>query len=511
MRKVAVVGGGLAGMAAALALVRQGDVEVQLIEASDRLGGMAGASEVDGKLEDHGYHIFPLWYENIHQILRDLGLESTLHNVEKFQQLRRGEFPTFRALKNMTSLRFVWTNLWSRTHPFLDLALFYYSVVDLICQPHRLRSFLDQTSIYGFIRYRFYRTDAVADLYQDLLLKFLSVPSYKLSSMAVRTMLSYWVVQGVPTCRILPTDMETSFIAPWRRDLERRGCKVLTSARLTRIRLDGKRVASIEYARAGGTETAAVDDLVLALSPRTLAQVLDDPLFATAPDLSRVNYLRTEAMASLSLYLTEKIAGLPPEHVNLLESRFALTFIDVSQHWTGHDKTLLNVIASDINELQGISDQTAVEEILRELQQYLPFLSRDKVARLHFQSHFGEPLVMNEVGAWHFRSGATTGVANLYVAGTHCRSHIDMTSMEGAVVTGLLAANELLLRNGLDGLYVIRQPPTARRWLFQLLRAVLFPGVLIAKGWILLRQLLTASAPLSTPEAASTIRKRRPA
>lgn len=63
-----------------------------------------------------------------------------------------------------------------------------------------------------------------------------------------------------------------------------------------------------------------------------------------------------------------------------------------------------------------------------------------------------------------------------------------MTSMEGAVVTGLLAANELIASNGLLGAYRIKQPEAARRWAFLLLRLVAFPLALLGKAWILLRQ-----------------------
>ena len=59
MARVAVIGGGLAGLSAAHRL-RELDpaVEVALFEASDRLGGTIGTSEIDGYLVEHGADMF---------------------------------------------------------------------------------------------------------------------------------------------------------------------------------------------------------------------------------------------------------------------------------------------------------------------------------------------------------------------------------------------------------------------------------------------------------------------
>ncbi len=62
--RVAVVGGGLAGLSASVRLLQAG-FAVTLYEASDRLGGKAGAVSLGGQLHDHGYHIFPAWYLNV--------------------------------------------------------------------------------------------------------------------------------------------------------------------------------------------------------------------------------------------------------------------------------------------------------------------------------------------------------------------------------------------------------------------------------------------------------------
>jgi protoporphyrinogen oxidase len=56
MRSVVILGGGLSGVAAAITLARAGVGDVTIIEASERLGGLAGSFESEGRFYPLGYH-----------------------------------------------------------------------------------------------------------------------------------------------------------------------------------------------------------------------------------------------------------------------------------------------------------------------------------------------------------------------------------------------------------------------------------------------------------------------
>jgi uncharacterized protein with NAD-binding domain and iron-sulfur cluster len=70
MTEVTIVGGGLAGMIAALRLAERG-CSISIFEASARLGGKAGSTKNGDDYDDHGYHIFPMWYLNIWRLVED--------------------------------------------------------------------------------------------------------------------------------------------------------------------------------------------------------------------------------------------------------------------------------------------------------------------------------------------------------------------------------------------------------------------------------------------------------
>jgi uncharacterized protein with NAD-binding domain and iron-sulfur cluster len=70
--RVAIIGGGCAGVAAAWHLSRNSKYEVSVYERSWRLGGK-GASQraADGRILEHGLHVWLGFYENAFRMMRD--------------------------------------------------------------------------------------------------------------------------------------------------------------------------------------------------------------------------------------------------------------------------------------------------------------------------------------------------------------------------------------------------------------------------------------------------------
>lgn len=104
MPTVAIVGGGLAGLAAAVALARAGGVRVRLYEARRRLGGRAASfrDPVQDELVDHCQHVSMRCCTNLADFCRHTGLECAFatHRVLHFigPDGRRYEFAGSRVL-----------------------------------------------------------------------------------------------------------------------------------------------------------------------------------------------------------------------------------------------------------------------------------------------------------------------------------------------------------------------------------------------------------------------------
>jgi uncharacterized protein with NAD-binding domain and iron-sulfur cluster len=153
--------------------------------------------------------------------------------------------------------------------------------------------------------------------------------------------------------------------------------------------------------------------------------------------------------------------------VNLLDSRYGISFIDVSQTWGTHGTTL-NLIASDVRDLETLSPLLAVSALMEDLRRYLPPFGLEDVERITFQSHMAQPLFMNDVGGWGFRPETRTQMKNLYLAGDFCRTPIDLVSMEGAVSSALAAAEAIRSDLGIGTKIQNPLPSVYPRWLLVL-------------------------------------------
>jgi squalene-associated FAD-dependent desaturase len=81
--RVAVVGAGLAGLAAGLALTRRG-YQVELFERSRLLGGKVTSFVVDGHEVDNGQHVFLGCCSEFIDFARDAGMADSLHLQPRF-------------------------------------------------------------------------------------------------------------------------------------------------------------------------------------------------------------------------------------------------------------------------------------------------------------------------------------------------------------------------------------------------------------------------------------------
>jgi hypothetical protein len=458
--RVIVVGGGLAGLVVTREM-RLAGVPVLLLESSDRLGGKAGShrNASDPQYwEDHGYHIFPAWYVNTRRLLKELGCERSLIELDRVHFLKRGraQYCTLYA----PSIRNAWRNLTSGLVPWWVAALGCYAALDVASTTFHPNSFLDRVSFNGFLWKRFYVTNEVALAHQGFVLQASAIPTYVISAMTASNVLASYLRKPNPMQSILVTNLQAGFIDPLVRSLQGGSAAIRLNSEIRRLRVEGepgqKRVTALELA---GGERVAVgeEDLVVLATPQEVTfQFVDSEIVEAEEDrpvypvtekrLADYANFESVPMAAMHVYFRRRLPGLPREHVMLYQSRYELSFIDLSQSWPDYpDRTVLSVISSNFEPLLHLTPLDAGRELLRELRAYLHFELADVDDRLtSVQPHVREPLFLNTVGSWTYRPNSKTRLANLYVAGDYCRSKADLTTMESAVESALVTAKDIL-------------------------------------------------------------------
>lgn len=516
--RVTVVGGGLAGLTAALRLAERG-YRVRLYEEKSILGGnLASRPAPDGGYLDVYPHMYLNWYHNFWQVLSDVtGVERTrlFAPYTKIKQLRQGAFPEFTELVDMYSPWHMLENLFSGVGPVADMFVFGYASVDLLAENLNPTLLLHGMTLNGFLHARPYMTKRASDAYDTFITQVWAIPSKLASASDYRRFLAYAVADPSPDLWLARGPAFRQVIEPLTRALEKAGVEIALETRLESVTCTAGRVREIglegtrfdEERRAwvgtGERRSEPVDDLVLAVPPGVLSRIvragdIGHRVVDAVPDIAELAHLRSESIPIVHLYFTRKLAEIPAEPVGLHDSRLALAFTDISQTWSGESaiegQTVLAVSSSDAYGLPGPRWEENAMAILQELAQYVDFEPGSRWGespeidwqRTNYNSNADTPLSVNESGTCRWRpTAACDGVANLWFAGDFCHTRIGngMMTIELAVTSGLEAASAIVEARGLGDPVAIIQPRTVPDALFVALRYAWAPYVACAGGW----------------------------
>lgn len=535
MRKVAIVGAGIAGMSAALRLLERG-FHVTLLEQDGFMGGMLRACEFpdesSGDRHEHSYHMLMNWYVNLWDVIDELDLRDKFTPSEAFYFMCKGQALAPKMLNVGSPADFL-RNVTSGAAPLPDLFLFMYSMIDLLSTPIHKDCFLDEYSVNGFMSSRAYSTERAAKLQQKVWETVWAIPSYNASAKSYKSFLKYGNFAPTPQIWLFKEDKYHALIKPFEDKLKSFGKRFdfRPLSYVTGLEVDGVgRVAGLNYAKVDTSPsidprgwhkpavTAKSDqrleiegDLILAVTPGALATLVQGPVFERDHRLGDVRKIHSEPMASVELHFKKGVwlKHIPKDVCVLMDAKYQMTFLDYSQLWPDQTSTFLYVTVSDCESLMSVPPEkreravdrgkekspgrlvldlthptTAIEYLLEQLHETLPFDPADiDLERTRLQTNTGEELFANEVGSEHLRPGTVTALSNLFLAGTFVKNYADVATIEGAVTSGLLAAEQVRKRAGVMPPIEVKTAGYHHESLFAMLKLAWAPYAYGAKLW----------------------------
>lgn len=448
-QKVAVVGGGLAGIAAADLLGARG-YQVTLFESHAYLGGKLGSWPVElvpGRTEwvSHGFHAFFRHYYNLNRFLDSLGLRKSFKPISDYRVLLPGGAEvSFGKLENTPIVNLI--ALWRNG---------VYRMSEAVRAPTRdgLSFFLeyDQAATYAQLdQLSFAEFSRRSKIPQQLQLVFNTFSRAFFSetdkvSMAelVKGFHSYYLSHDGGLLYDHPSkDFEASLLRPIRERLSQRGVDL-------RLSTPVKAVDQVE----GGFEIAGerFSKVVLAAHSSAVRTVVESSKLPGAdPRLKQL--VSGQRYAVLRLWLDKRTGEKLPvfvatERYRILDS---ITFYDrnedESAQWVrdfGGSVVELHCYAVP----DALSKEDVRTQLVEDLESFLPELKGARVKHEHFQ--LNADFSAYHVGMRAGRPGIDSGVRGLYCAGDWVALDFPAMLMEGAFSSGLVAANRVLALDGL--------------------------------------------------------------
>jgi isorenieratene synthase len=459
---VVVVGGGIAGLAAATALAERG-VSVQLLEQSPRLGGRVAAWPLDdGRTMSRGFHAFFRQYYNLRALLRrvDPALAG-LTPIDDYPLISaNGDRDSFTRVPSTPPFNIIGFVARSPSFRVADLAR-----VDLRTALELLRvrfpetfSSYDGESAAEFLdRLRF--PSAARHLALEVFARsFFAAPEDFAAAELVAMFHSYFLGSAEGLLFDVPDDdYDTALWAPLGRHLHRLGVEVRTSAPVVGIASDEKG-ARVELARG---EFLTADAVVVAADPANARRLVADSRLGSAPWRERIEATRNAPpFAVWRLWLDRAVdAGRTPflgtsgfgplDNVSVLE-RFEAGAREWSQRTGGSVVEVHGYAVTPAGLETGSDGRPRVQtELEAALHRVYPETAAAGVVAQEWLEMADCPLF--DTSPWELRPGVRTPDPRVLLAGDHVRCDLPVALMERAATTGFQAANVLLERWGLAG------------------------------------------------------------
>jgi squalene-associated FAD-dependent desaturase len=444
-RHVVVVGGGLAGITAAIAL-REAGTRVTLLESRPRLGGATCSFTRDGLVVDNGQHVFLGCCTAYRELIDRLGMTGSVSLQDRFDvmvlgphgqaRLRRTRLPgplhmgqalvTYPLLSPAERLRVTRAALAMR---FLDPS----------------RPGLDAQRLGDWLAARGQSERARRVLWDLFTVSALNVAgddaNLSLAATVVRTaLLGARDAADIGTPAVPLGDLHGQAAA---RLLDQLGASVRLGAKVTSVRPRPGGGFQVQLADRGVSDAPlsadiAADGVVLAVPPEAAARLLPEGAAAPGPGPERWRELGASPIVNVHVLYDRRVTRLP----------FAAA-VDSPVQWV-FDRTGPSGLAAgqylavSVSAADDIVDTPAAQ--LRE--QFVPALeeifpaARDARITDFFVTRERRATFRQEPGCGEKRPGATTRLAGLVLAGAWTNTGWPDT-MEGAVRSGLSAAREL--------------------------------------------------------------------
>ena len=513
MTRVAILGGGVAGLTAAHELAERG-FDVVVLEARDIPGGKARSlpvpgSGVGGRADlpaEHGFRFFPGFYQHLPDTMRRIPVAggwvadrlTGATRVLLAQAGGRNEVIAGahapESLEDLAVLsRFLLEVMTGLGIPPHEHAWLMDRILTLLtsCDERRYEQW-DRQSWWVYVRAQ-ERSPAFRKFLADGLTRTLVAArareiSARTGGLILAQLLFDLTRAGGRADRVLDAPTNEAWIDPWVTHLKALGVdlRLRTPVQGLTVR-DGRIAGAITPA---GTVTA--DHYIAALPVEVFRLLAGPSLRALDPRLAALDRLVTRWMNGILFYLDRDLP-LVNGHVIYIDSEWALTSISQAQFWNGvdleryGDGRVKGILSIDISDWQTpgrrtgkVAAQCSREEIRAEVWGQLsdhlddgpqPVLDERHVLAwfldpaIEFPNPTAatnlEPLLINTAGSWVDRPDAVTRIPNLLLAADYVRTNTDLATMEGANEAARRAVNAILGRDECR-VFRLREPAVLR-------------------------------------------------
>lgn len=461
-KTVAIIGGGLSGLACARYLVDAGHKPV-VYEARDVLGGKVAAwKDKDGDWVETGLHIFFGAYPNMMNLFKELNIEDRLqwkmHKMIFAMQELPGEFTSFNFIPGIPApFNFFLAILLNQK--MLTLAEKLQTAPALIPMLIEGQSFIerqDELSVTEFMRKYGMPERINSEVFVAMAKALDFIDPDKLSMAVVLTAMNRFLNEdnGLQMA-FLDGNQPERLCAPLKDYIERHGGRVVCNAPVQEIvtEEDGR----VKHLLMRSGETVVADEYISAM-PVDLMKRFTPRAWSTMPYFQQMDELEGIPVINLHLWFDRKLTSV--DHLCFSRSPLLSVYADMSvtcKEYQDPHRSMLELVFAPCSPVaggkinwMGKSDEEIIRATMQELERLFPkeIAADGSKAKLLKYAVVKVPRSVYAAipGRNKFRPGQRTPIPNFTLAGDWTSQKF-LGSMEGAVFAGKLAAEVVVERS----------------------------------------------------------------
>ncbi|WP_404790828.1 15-cis-phytoene desaturase [Altericista sp. CCNU0014] len=452
--RVAIAGGGLAGLACAKYLVDAGHTPI-VLESRNVLGGLVAAwKDEDGDWYETGLHAFFGAYPNMLQLMKELGIEDRLqwkqHALIFNQPEKPGTYSYFSVPDIVAPLNVIMSIL--RNNDMLtweQKIRFALGLWPGVLRGQKYVEDMDKYSLLEWLRRQGIDDKVNSDIFIAAAKALTFINPEDVSATIILTALNRFLrerygskiafLDGSPTERLCQPIVD--------RIIEGGG-QVLLEKPLKEIALNADQTVRhflIRGLDGQPDEILEADAYVSAMSVDVLKALMPQP-WKAIPFFQKLEALEGVPVINLHLWFDRKLTNI--DHLLFSRSDLLSVYADMSitcKAYEDPDRSMLEFVLAPAKNWIDKSDEDIIAATMQELERLFPqHLTGDNPAKLRKYKVVKTPrsVYTASPGRQSDKPTQETPIANFYVAGSYTKQ-MYLGSMEGAVLSGKLAAQAI--------------------------------------------------------------------
>ncbi len=452
--RVAIAGGGLAGLACAKYLVDAGHTPI-VLESRNVLGGLVAAwKDEDGDWYETGLHAFFGAYPNMLQLMKELGIEDRLqwkeHALIFNQPEKPGTYSYFSVPDIIAPLNVIMSILRNNDMLTWEQKLrFAAGLWPGVLRGQKYVEDMDKYSLLEWLRRQGIDDKVNSDIFIAASKALTFVNPEDVSATIILTALNRFLrerygskiafLDGSPTERLCQPIVD---------HITAGGGEVILEKPLKELVLNADNTVRhflIRGLNGQPDEIIEADAYVSAMSVDVLKALMPQP-WKAIPFFERLKGLEGVPVINLHLWFDRKLTDI--DHLLFSRSDLLSVYADMSitcKEYEDPNRSMLEFVLAPAKDWIDKSDEEIIAATMLELERLFPqHLTGENPAKLRKYKVVKTPrsVYTASPGTQAYKPTQSTPIANFYVAGSYTKQ-MYLGSMEGAVLSGKLAAQAI--------------------------------------------------------------------